>query len=125
GYSVQRLGTSPGVACNSSTLLAAGTTACDDSVPVNGTYTYTVTAVYRSWTAVSGQSGSVTVLIDHTAPSTGYSLNPVSNSNGWNNSASVSVTLSATDNSGGSGGPPTTPPPTGAQPRHPAGVSRP
>src|SRR5207253_6502152 len=70
-------GSTPGAACGSSpsTLLAATPTNCDDTAVSSGSYTYTVTAVFRSWTAVSSPSLSVTVVnvgpLDHflvTAP---------------------------------------------------------
>lgn len=62
GYFVTR--TSAGItaaacASNASTLLT-GTSCADAGVP-DGAYTYTVTAVYHSWTAASLASGSVSV----------------------------------------------------------------
>lgn len=64
GFYVQRLaGAAATAACDSSpgSLLAAGTLSCSDrSVPA-GTYTYKVTAVFRSWSATSDASPSVTV----------------------------------------------------------------
>jgi hypothetical protein len=59
GYAVTR--TSGGIsvaACAGS--LVTGTSCTDTAVP-DGTYTYTVTAVFRSWTATSAPSGSVSV----------------------------------------------------------------
>ena len=64
GYYVQRfVGTTPSAACSSSaiTLLPAAVTSCDDANLPDGTYTYTVIAVYHSWTAVSLSSPAVTV----------------------------------------------------------------
>ncbi len=45
-------------------------TTCNDTSVANGTYTYKVTAVFRSWSAQSGASNSVTVTVqtDTTAP---------------------------------------------------------
>jgi hypothetical protein len=64
GYYVTRVRNS-----DSSTAAACGTTAtepttgstCDDLGVLDGTYHYTVTAVYGSWTATSAPSGTVTV----------------------------------------------------------------
>ena len=62
GYYVTRLGdssTAPACASSPATLLTA--TSCTDAGVADGSYTYQVTAVYHSWTAVSAPSGSVTV----------------------------------------------------------------
>jgi len=64
GYYVQRLaGATPSPACGSSPTSplsgAAGT--CDDPGVASGTYTYVVTAVFRTWTAASTPSAAVTV----------------------------------------------------------------
>jgi hypothetical protein len=64
GYYVTRNdGTSDAAACGSSagSPLPASPTSCDDSSVASGTYTYTVTAVYRTWTATSAASSAVTV----------------------------------------------------------------
>ena len=45
-------------------------------------------------------AASTGVVIDTTAPSTAASLSPTANGTGWNNTAPVSVTLSADDGSG-------------------------
>jgi hypothetical protein len=60
-------GTSP------SSLTSSAATSCDDTGVPDGTYHYTVTAVYHSWTATSAASGDVatTATLDHftvTAP---------------------------------------------------------
>jgi hypothetical protein len=81
GYYVQRFsGSTPTPACGSSptTLLSAGTVSCTDTgdpsgsgVPA-GTYTYKVTAVWRSWTARSSASNAVEVApvsVTSTSPS--------------------------------------------------------
>ena len=64
GYYVQRFaGSTPSAACASSVtaLLPAAVTGCADANLSDGTYTYVVTAVYHSWSAVSVASSSVTV----------------------------------------------------------------
>jgi hypothetical protein len=63
GYYVARTNAShvTSAACNTnSTTLNAGTT-CNDTSLAAGSYTYVVTAVYRSWTATSAASTAVTV----------------------------------------------------------------
>ena len=70
GYYVVSTNVSSGVtaaACGSSpsSLVAGGCT--DVAVPV-GSYRYTVTAVFRSWTAVGSPSGTVAVTADSTPP---------------------------------------------------------
>ncbi len=70
GYRVVRTTTSTSVAvdaCGTTSSLVTGSTCNDTSVP-DGTYTYMVTAVYRTWTATSGASNSVTVVGDNTPP---------------------------------------------------------
>ena len=70
GYYVTRVKTGNGStadACGSSPFaLVAGP--CTDSLLPSGNYHYTVTAVYRSWTAASADSNSVSVGSDTTAP---------------------------------------------------------
>ena len=64
GYFVQRLlGSSPSPACGSSpsALLPTAATSCNDTSVSIGTYTYTVTAVFHSWTALSAPSSAVFV----------------------------------------------------------------
>jgi hypothetical protein len=71
GYYVERLsGSTAAFACGSSlsSLLPATPTTCSDTGVAAGTYTYRVTAVFRSWTATSAASGSVTVVTDVTPP---------------------------------------------------------
>ncbi|MBT2549595.1 hypothetical protein [Arthrobacter sp. ISL-65] len=64
GYYVTRVtGSTTASACGSSpAALLAATSCTDNAVPI-GTHTYVVTAVYRSWTAVSAASGNVTVVV--------------------------------------------------------------
>jgi len=64
GYYVQRyLGSAASPACQSApnSLLSGSTVSCDDLGVGSATYTYKVTAVFRSWTATSNPSGTVTV----------------------------------------------------------------
>ncbi len=71
GYYVTRdNGSTIDPACDSSPglLLPATPTTCDDTSVPDGTYTYTVTAVFRSWTTESDPSDSVTVFNDITPP---------------------------------------------------------
>jgi hypothetical protein len=74
-------------------------TSCNDTEVADGTYTYTVVAVYHSWTAESAHSSSVTVVGDATPPTTTLTTTPASpeGANGWFEQASVSFTLSAED----------------------------
>jgi hypothetical protein len=74
GYYVTRATTSspntPLPACgSSSTSLITSATSCNDTSVADGSYTYTVTAVFRSWDAASAPSDQVTVQGDTTAPS--------------------------------------------------------
>ncbi len=74
GYTVTRYaGATPSNACgtdpaNSATFIPAGTTTCSDTSVPDGTYSYTVTAVFRTWTAQSLQSNAQTVVGDQTKP---------------------------------------------------------
>ncbi len=64
GYYVQRYsGATANPACASSptALLAPGTVSCSDSGAPGGTYTYTVTVVFHSWTTESTPSIPITV----------------------------------------------------------------
>lgn len=61
GYYVQRTGGSTVPACGTSASALTTATSCSDaSVPL-GSYTYTVTAVYHTWTTTSAPSATVTV----------------------------------------------------------------
>jgi hypothetical protein len=96
---------SPDYACSSSptSLLSATPTSCSDQSVATGTYTYTVTAVYNSWTARSAPSGPVTV--DATIPTASaptvaasltYGTSPI-----WVDSETLTLTNSPTDVGGG------------------------
>lgn len=94
GYYVQRFnGTTPSYACGSSPALLLTSIGCNDTGVPEGTYTYKVTAIFRSWTALSASSSPVTV--DNTAPVTTDNA-----SSTWTKSAQI--TLTAVD-TGGSG----------------------
>jgi hypothetical protein len=82
-YYVTRDGGDPGGTCAAPAVPAAATSCKDSGVPV-GTHTYTVTAVWRSWTVTSGvQTAKITVgEADHftvtattTTPGVGVSTN--------------------------------------------------
>lgn len=61
GYYVTRTSSVTTSVCGSGATALLHTTSCTDSAVAEGTYTYTVVAVYRSWTAASGSTGSVAV----------------------------------------------------------------
>jgi hypothetical protein len=64
GYYVTRIRTSDSAsanACGTSPTTLTTAAACDDSVSTAAAYHYTVTAVYRSWSAASASSGTVSV----------------------------------------------------------------
>jgi hypothetical protein len=54
--------TSPACGSSPTSLITVGASCTDSSVP-NGTFYYTVTAVYNSWTATSGSSINITVSV--------------------------------------------------------------
>ncbi|MFZ0161203.1 MAG: fibronectin type III domain-containing protein, partial [Kineosporiaceae bacterium] len=68
GYYVRRYagGVPSGVCASSpSSLLAAAATTCSDTGVPDGTYTYTVTAAFRTWEAESAATGAVVVQALH------------------------------------------------------------
>ncbi len=94
----------PAMACGSSpsSLLVASSSSCNDTSVPDGTYSYTVTAVYNSFSAVSTSSNQVTVAsIAPTAAAPGitaavtYGTNPV-----WVNGETVTLTDSPSANGG-------------------------
>ena len=132
GYTVSRWnGTTASPACGTgSTALSGTSTSCDDTSVASGTYTYTVTADWRSWTATSAQSSSVTVapsVLDHftVAPSTSTPTAGIS----------FSLTVTAVDQYGATfssytgseciafSGPVSSPTPSSTPPAYPAGSS--
>ncbi len=79
---------------------SSSSTSFTDSSAPEGNDTYYVTAVNGAGEGSS--SNSITVLVDRTAPTITYSVSPIPNSNGWNNSPAT-VTFNCVDNTGGSG----------------------
>jgi hypothetical protein len=104
GYYVTRVHNGDGStapACGTSATAPTTGLACDDSTVPDGAYRYLVTALFHSWTAVSGPSNTVTVAHDTSPPTvTVTSISPAPNANGVNNSSPVTVTLSASNPSG-------------------------
>ena len=119
GYYVQSFdGSSLHPACDSSPATLLSGTTCDDINVPDGTYTYTVTAVFHSWSAVSTPSAAVTVLLDVTppdapviispqtsGPNSGTFSNGVFNASTWGTGCTSPATIcgTAADNAGGSG----------------------
>ena len=104
GYYVTRTPVPSGATvnvCSSSptSLLPATPTTCNDSSVPTGTYTYTVTAVYNSFSASgSGQvtvAGPPTASVPGISAATTYSTNPV-----WVNKEDVTLTDSPSANGG-------------------------
>ena len=69
------------------TYIPAGTLTCTDLAVANGTYTYTVTAVFRTWTATSDPSNVISVSGDPNSPS--QSIGMTSGSNAYLGGASI------------------------------------
>ncbi len=99
GYTVTRfLGSTPSPACGTDpadvgSFIPDGTLTCDDAGVADGTYTYTVTAVFRTWTEQSAPSGPVDVWV----PSQIVSLAPAAS-----NAAMVGSTVYYRPSVGGS-----------------------
>ena len=97
GYVVTRIsGSSTSPACGSSPQNLITATTCVDSVPVDGNFTYGVTAVYRSWTAVSTASAPVVVA---RAAKLAFGANPSNAAAGVAVSPAVSVVVQSADGS--------------------------
>ena len=111
GYYVRRWsGALPTVAGGNCGTPAApvNQTSCDDAGIADGTYTYTVVAVYHSWTAESTHSSPVTVSNDVTAPTSSITF-PASgsrqNASGWGAGCSpAGICGSASDSGAGATG---------------------
>ena len=106
GYYAERWsGSAPTVVGGSCGTPAApvAATSCTDTAVADGTYTYTVVAVYRSWSAASVRSAPVTVARDTTSPVTSLSTVPAGadGANGWFKQTSVGFTLTASDSGSG------------------------
>jgi len=96
GYYITR--TSAGgtvTACATSAASTITGTTCTDTSAPSGTYTYAVTAVYRSWTAASSPSGSVVVW---TPSKVAFTVQPTSATAGVAIAPSIAVTV---QNAGG------------------------
>lgn len=106
GYRVYRIRTSDSAtfnACGTSASALVTSASCTDTGVVDGTYRYVVASIVGSWTATGAISGSVSVVNNSTLPSIGVStVSPAANTNGYNNSSPVSVTLTTTAGSAGS-----------------------
>jgi hypothetical protein len=88
GYYVTRMGSGgPAAACAGVLIIG---TSCTDSGVVNGEYSYSVTAVYRSWTAAGAASGIVTVT---TASALAFSTQPAAVTSMASITPSVTVQL--------------------------------
>ena len=99
GYYVRRfLGSTPSAACGTSPSNLTSSLSCNDLSVADGTYTWKVTAVFRSWTAESGASNSITVVNDTTAP-TVSSINRANPSP--TNGSSVQWTVTFSENVSG------------------------
>ncbi len=59
--------------------IPSGTLTCTDTSVPNGTYTYTVTAVFRSWTATSNASNVISVSGDPNSPSQSVAMTAATN----------------------------------------------
>ncbi|MCU1427071.1 MAG: hypothetical protein JWL83_1071 [Actinomycetia bacterium] len=70
GYYVQRLRNgAAAAACGTSPSVLVPDAVCDDSNVADGSYTYVVIAVFRSWNVASVESNLVSIAADHAAPS--------------------------------------------------------
>ena len=103
GYWVQRYsGSTPSDACGSShaSPITAPTTSCNDTAVPAGTYTYTVTAVFRTWNATSAPSRAVTVVTDTAGPLLAVTF-PVAdasyNTSTWNGGCASTICGTASD----------------------------
>lgn len=106
GYHVTRVRESDGAtsaACGTSAAAATTRLSCTDLAVPDGSYDYLVTAVHRSWTAVSNVSNTIAVDADLTAPTVAVTgVAPAEVATGLHNSSPVTFSLVAAD-SGGSG----------------------
>ncbi len=99
GYYVRRIRDSDGAtapACGTSKSSPITALSCEDAGVADGAYHYTVTGLLGSWTALSGNSPTVTVMNDNSLPTVwASSISPSPNGNGWNNSSPVTVDIEA------------------------------
>lgn len=83
-------------ACGSTLAAPLSGVACTDNGVTDGTYVYTVTAMFGSWTATSAPSAPVQVINDSSLPSIAVTgISPGANANGYIAASPVTVTLSA------------------------------
>lgn len=105
GYTVARYNTATGGTKTPGTGACAGTLtalSCTEQFVPGGTWYYTITPAIALWTGAEG-SRSNAVSTDAIAPTAVASVSPTPNAAGWNNTASVTVNITAQDNAGGSG----------------------
>lgn len=99
GYYVQRVQDSDGSvspACGTSAGSPITALSCQDVGVADGDYHYRVTGLLGSWSVLSADSPSVTVINDNSLPTVRVSsISPTPNGNGWNNSSPVTVNLAA------------------------------
>jgi hypothetical protein len=114
-YVTRKIGTTSVAACGTSASNTITATSCTDTVTANGSYTYSVTAVFYKWTTASAASSAVVVTA--TIGQLGFTQNPQSTKsdqslgtvivqvrdNSGNNvsTSGVRVTLSLSNNSEG------------------------
>lgn len=111
GYWVRRYaGTTPSDACGSTrsspVLAGTGPKDCNDAGVGSGTYTYSVTAVWRTWTAESPRSASAVVNADTTGPAVTVTFpapSGVYRAATWDAGCASSICGTASDPSGVSG----------------------
>ena len=97
GYVVtRRFGTSTTPACGSNPGNPITATSCTDTVATNGSYTYSVTSVYRSWTAASIPSGAVVVAI---AAKLAFGVSPDDTAAGVTITPAITVVVQSADGS--------------------------
>ena len=84
GYYVTRISSSnvTSAACGTSTASPTGNLSCDDTSLAAGSYTYTVTAVFNSWTATSAPSEPVSVTTVGPAAKLAFTTQPSNSSGG-------------------------------------------
>jgi hypothetical protein len=80
-YVTRKTGSTTSAACSTSATTLLSTTSCTDTVTTSGSYTYTVIAVFHSWTATTSASSTVVVNIA-SAGSLNFTQNPQSNKSG-------------------------------------------
>jgi hypothetical protein len=105
GYTVARYNTATGGTKTPATGACAGTLttlSCTEQFVPGGTWYYTLTPAISLWSGAEGPRSDA-VSTDAIAPTALASVSPTPNAAGWNNTASVTVNITAQDNAGGSG----------------------